>query len=272
MQNKNMSPKATELNKSWKREKVVSVEEAIQAIRTGDTIATEGFCGAGFAEEVAIALESCFLKTGKPRGLTLFYAAGQGDRLNKGLNHLAHEGLIARVIGGHWGLVPKLGKLAVEEKVIAYNLPQGVISHMFRDIAAHKPRTITRVGLGTFVDPRNAGGKVNSITTEDIVELIRFDGKEYLAYKTMPVNVAIVRGTTADLDGNITMEKEALTLEALSMAMAARNSGGRVIVQVERVAQRRNIGCPTGKDTRDSGRLHCGSKTGESSPDFRKRV
>ena len=217
--------------------KVISAQDAIAIVQDDDVLATSGYGGNGTADQLMVALEKRFLESGSPESLTLVFAGGQGDGKKKGLNHLGHEGLIKRVIGGHYGLIPEIEKLAVENRIEAYNIPEGVITHLYRDIAAGKPGTLSRVGLGTFVDPREEGGKVNAITTEDIVELVELGGTQSLFYKAFPINVAFIRGTTADPDGNVTMEKESLLLENLSMAIAAKNSGGYVICQVERIAQ-----------------------------------
>ena len=220
--------------------KVITAQEAVrQYIHNGSTVAFGGFVGAMVPEEIKMAIQEQYLNAGTPKALTIIYAAGQGDSSGKGLNHLGEEGLVERIIGGHWGLVPRLQKLALENKCAAYNYPQGVISHMFRDIAAGKPGVITHVGLKTFADPRLEGGMINEKARQagPLVELIEIGGREWLFYKAIPIDVAVVRATYADTKGNCTFQKEGVTAETLAICQAAKNSGGKVIVQVEHVVE-----------------------------------
>lgn len=217
--------------------KVCTAEEAVKNIKDNDTVVVAGFVGLANPEEILQAIEKQFLETGSPKQLFLAYAAGQGDGKEKSLNHLGREGLVRRIVGGHYNLAPKLGKLIIENKVEAYNFPQGVIMHLFRNIAAGKPGLCTHVGLNTFVDPRIEGGKLNEVTKEDLVEVVTLGGREQLFYKAFPINVAVIRATTADEKGNLSMEKEGVLVETVNVAQAAKNSGGIVIAQVERLVQ-----------------------------------
>jgi propionate CoA-transferase len=215
--------------------KVISLEEAARLVSDGATLAVGGFVGLGVPEGLLIALAQRFGETGGPRGLTLVFGGGQGDGGARGLNHIAVEGLISRAIGAHWGLVPALGALARDGVIEAYCMPMGVMSHLHRATAAGGPGLVTRIGLGTFVDPRLDGGRMNAVSPGEVVRLLELDGEQVLFYPCRTIDVAFLRGTTADQHGNVTMEHEAATLDSLSIAQATKSSRGVVIVQVQRV-------------------------------------
>ena len=221
--------------------RILTAREAVrQYIHAGDTVTFGGFAsGLMHPEHILRAMEEAALAGEGPRGLTVVYASGQGDSGSRGLNHLGVEGLCSKVIGGHWGLAPKLGKLCAENKLAGYNLPQGTIAQLFRDIAAGRPGVLTHVGLGTFVDPRLEGGKLNQAARDagDVVKVVEFEGEEKLFYPAFPIHAAVIRASYADTRGNCTFQREGVYAEALAQAQAARNSGGTVIVQVEKIVE-----------------------------------
>ena len=223
------------------KNKVISADEAIALVRDGDVVCTTGFVQSCIPEALHAALERRYVQTKAPKDLTLIMCAGAGDSKGLGTGRLHHEGLLKRVIAANFGRMPKVAQAAQENKIQGYNLPQGIISKLYRSCASGQPGLFSKVGLQTYVDPRLGGGKVNSVTTEDMVKLEVIDGREWLFYKATPIDVALIRATSADPSGNLSMEKEALTLDCLAQAMAAHNNGGVVIAQVERIVEQGSI-------------------------------
>jgi propionate CoA-transferase len=223
------------------KNKVISAEQAIALVKDGDVICTTGFVQSCIPEALHAALEKRYVETKAPKGCTLIMCAGAGDSKGLGTGRLHHEGLLTRVIAANFGRMPKVAQAAQENKITGYNLPQGVISKLYRSCAAGSPGLFTKVGLHTYVDPRLGGGKVNEVTKEDIVKHVEVEGEEWLFYKATPIDVALIRATSADPSGNLSMEKECLTLDVLAQAMAAHNNGGVVIAQVERIVEQGSI-------------------------------
>jgi propionate CoA-transferase len=218
--------------------KIIRAEEIAALVKDGATVGASALTLAGWPEEVAIALEKSFLETSHPAQLTLVHASGIGNWKDRGTQHFAHPGMIRRWIGGHTGISMDFAKMVIDGGCEGYCLPQGVIAQLWREIAAKRPGVITKIGLGTFVDPRLEGGKMNKNTTQELVKVIELGGEEWMLYPAFPVDVAIIRATTADEDGNLTVEDEGALLECLPLAQAARNSGGIVIAQVKNLAKR----------------------------------
>lgn len=221
--------------------KVVTAEYAAEQVKDGSCVAftTAGLCG--FPDKLAWGIEKRFLETGAPKDLMITHSCGCGDWKERGLNRFGHEHMVRKHIGGHVGEGPKFGDLIKENKIECHLVPQGVMVHMYRQIAGKKPGVLTKVGLGTYADPRIEGCKANSVTKDDIVQLVEIDGEELLYYKPFKIDVALIRGTTCDEDGNMTMDRECLFLEALSLACAVKNNGGIVIAQVEFLVKAKSL-------------------------------
>ena len=222
----------------------VTGEEAAAMIESGKTIATIGMTLVSASETILKALEKRFLETGAPNNLTLMHSCGQSDR-DRGIQHFAHEGMLARIIGGHWGLQPKIMDLIARNKILAYNFPQGQFAQLYRSMAGGEPGKITKVGLGTFIDPRLDGGKMNEITKNapDLVDVVTIDGEEYMRYKPIPIDYCIIRGTRIDENGNLSTEEEAMNLEVFSAVMACKKFGGKVIAQAKYKVAANSIHC-----------------------------
>lgn len=216
---------------------VISISDAAELIQNGDEIVFNGFGSMGFPEELSFAIGERFLKTGEPNNLSYFFGTGQGvwDETRM-IEHMSHEGMVRKVISSHFTPMLKINRQVVENKIEAYNMPLGIISHLFRAAAGRKPGILTKVGLMTCIDPRNGGGALNELSHDELVKVKKIDDEEYLFYKSPKPTIALLRGTTADINGNITFEKEAIYVDPFSTAMSSKANGGKVIVQVERLS------------------------------------
>ena len=216
----------------------ITAQQAAGMIPDEKTVCTIGMTLVSASESILKALETRFLTSGHPANLTLLHSCGQSDR-DRGIQHFAHEGFIKRIIGSHWGLQPRWMDMIAQNKVEAYCLPQGQIAQLYRSMACGLPGKLSKVGLGTFIDPRLEGGKMNDRTKSlpDIVDVVELKGEEYMLYNAVPLDYCIIRGTVCDEMGNLTTDDEAMKLEVLPAVLATKRFGGKVIAQVREVAQ-----------------------------------
>ena len=228
----------SKIKRNGTKPQVLSAREAVAYIADQDTVAISG-AGGGIVDPYALinALHERYVETGCPKNLTLWHSTGLGDRNDRGMSPLALEGLVKRVIGGHWGQSPRLAEMASANKIEAYNFPQGIMAQLARTAAAGQPGILSHVGLGTFIDPRVHGGKLNEVTKEDLIKVMNVDGKEWLYYPVVPLDVCLIRATTADTEGYASMEDEITYIDVLQLAQAVHNNGGTVILQVKRLVK-----------------------------------
>ena len=229
--------------------KIMSASQAVNLIKDGDCIGINSFLALSNPEALHNGLTERFLATKSPNNLKLFCAAGFGiwDK-NRFADPYISAGAVKEIVAGHFSSMPVAIRLALENKIEAYNLPLGVLSHALRAAAAGKDGILSEVGLNIFVDPRVGSYSLNDISKNQLVTFLELNGKEYLYYKAPKIDIAFIKGTTADPNGNISFEKEYLTVDALSLAQAAKANGGKVIVQVDGVshvfARPRNVIVP----------------------------
>lgn len=222
----------------------LNADQAAELIKDGSTVATIGMTLVSASETILKGIEKRFLETGSPNNLTLVHSCGQSDR-DRGIQHFAHEKMLARIIGGHWGLQPRMMKLIAENKILAYCIPQGQFAQLYRSMAGGEPGKITKVGLGTFIDPRIDGGKMNEVTKDapDIVDVVNIGGEEYMRYKPISLDYCIIRGTYVDENGNLTTDEEAMQLEVISAVFACKRFGGKVIAQAKYKVKNGSLHC-----------------------------
>jgi propionate CoA-transferase len=227
--------------------KICSVEEAVALVRSGDTVASVGVIGWITPDALLAGLAQRFKATGDPAGLTFYFPCGTGDAMDiKGMDHVAIEGHMKRIVAGSYvnpvdprtGKRPELMRLIRENRIEAYSWPIGASMHWLREVARRGPGYLTKIGLDTYADPRQGGGKFTTLCEDDLIKRVNFEGQDYLYYPTWALNVGFIRASSADEFGNLSFEDEPIHSTSLQIALAVKACGGKVIAQVRRVVER----------------------------------